>query len=89
MIQLYYISVLDETFQTHLKSSGCQLKGDLTQDLSQILTQVETMSSPAVVSLKLDLFICEDSGVCKMAKQVLKETLTSDAKELVFNVKIS
>lgn len=74
----------DEEVKEYLTACGIKLKGTLTQELSQSLVSLPTCTVSGEVCLKLDLFVCEDSGVCRMDKQVLKQTLNPSAAEVEF-----
>lgn len=66
----------DDEFKTQLESQ--KIKGDLTQDTEQTLTQLsvgETTQDKVNVSVTFDLFVCEDDGVCRMEKKTVKQEL--------------
>ena len=54
------------------------MKGDLSQDSEQTLTQLavgETTLEKVSVTLTFDLFVCEDDGVCRMEKKTLTQEI--------------
>lgn len=82
----------DPVLETYLTSCGAKMKGELSHDAAQTLT-----SFPAVddivkgdVTLKLRLFVCEDSGVCRMDQQTLTIPVADawQAKELAYSIQL-
>ena len=66
----------DEQFKAILASQ--KVKGDLSQDSEQTLTQLavgETTLENVSVTLTFDLFVCEDDGVCRMEKKTLTQEI--------------
>ncbi|KAH3787680.1 hypothetical protein DPMN_165807 [Dreissena polymorpha] len=76
----------DDQMNQNLESSNVKLKGELTTDMKQILAELPT-SIEGELCLKLDLFTCEDSGLCKMGKQVLKQKICQ--REVTFELLVS
>ena len=68
--------ISDEKFKGVLESQN--LKGSLSQDTEQTLTQIslgETTLDKAGVIVTFDLFVCEDDGVCRMEKKTITQEL--------------
>lgn len=66
----------DEKFKAVLESQ--KLKGNLSQDAEQTLTQLslgEITLDTAKVTVTFDLFVCEDEGVCRMEKKTITQEL--------------
>lgn len=79
----------DQKLQDYLTSSGVKLTGDLTQELTQTLVALPPCRVPGELCLKLDLFVCEDSGVCRMDKKTLNITLDTAKREHVFILELN
>ncbi|XP_052771695.1 NHL repeat-containing protein 2-like isoform X2 [Mya arenaria] len=79
----------DESLQKELAICGTTMTGELTQALQQTLLQLpaQIVSIGGELCLKLDLYICDDAGMCKMAKEVLKQKLNSS--EMKFHLSLS
>jgi hypothetical protein len=78
------LKISDDVLKEFLSSSGVKLSGELTQELQQTLVALPTTTAFGELCLKLDLFLCEDSGICKMAKEVLKLTFDPSKTKHVF-----
>ncbi|KAL4231754.1 NHL repeat-containing protein 2 [Mactra antiquata] len=74
----------DTLLYDNLKESGVKLKGELTQELQQTLTIIPSTDIVREVCLKLNLFICEDSGVCRMDKKILTSNIEPSTCEETF-----
>lgn len=82
--------LLDDASMKHLDFDGAVLGGGVTSDLTQNLTFLSDSTGirddPHVeLELKLDLILCEDSGVCLMEKKVLHVELEKPT-EIVFTL---
>ena len=70
------ICFTDEQFKTILTSQ--KVKGDLSKDTEQVLTQLmvgETTLDKVPVTFTFDLFVCEDEGVCRMEKKTITQEI--------------
>ena len=55
-----------------------KVKGDLSQDTEQTLTQLtvgETTLNKVPLTFIFDLFVCEDDGVCRMEKKTITQEI--------------
>lgn len=78
----------DENVQRFLTDSKAKLKGGLTPESKQKIATLPCYALSGELCLKLDLYVCEDSGVCRTDKQMLKQTIGSQVKDVTFELEL-
>ena len=69
-----------------------KIKGDLSQEAEQTLTQLkvgEATLDKVPLTFTIDLFVCEDDGVCRMEKKTITQEMKlkpSENIQLVLDV---
>ena len=85
-----FFLILDDSSMAHLDFDGVVLGGGITSELTQHLTHLSDTTGiredqHVALELKLDLVLCEDSGVCLMEKKTLHVELENPS-EIVFSL---
>lgn len=88
-VKISFFYILDEALNDSLTKCGKPLRGDLTNELTQTLTSLPLTDATGELCVKLDLYVCTDSDVCRMESKLLKEKLHQSDREIIFILDLS
>ncbi|KAL4231354.1 hypothetical protein ACF0H5_008933 [Mactra antiquata] len=64
-----------KTLKEMLSKDGLKVKGDLSGETLQTLTSIPVINTTEELCILLDLYVCEDSGTCRMDKKTLRDVI--------------